>query len=705
MNRHHRIKRSNGEIVAIKVLDLDTEDDEIVDVRKEISVLSHIDNKYITRYHGSYLVGTKLWIVMDYAGGGSLRNLLKSGAIEERCISIIAREIVHALVYLHKSVKIIHRDIKAANILLTETGQVKLCDFGVAGHMPSAGNRRNSFVGTPYWMAPEIITRSQYDYKADIWSLGITIIELATGNPPFANFDPRKAIFLIPRSRPAQIEGNFSPMIKEFIALCLTEDPDQRPNAEDLLKSRFIKNAPAKGIANSLIRDLLDRHAVWKNENQNEQAVSPRENESEAVIPDEEEDSWIFDSFNSRRTSIRPGSSLIRTSNPSLHGRTSSIRPPSKVPDNSDAVESNGPAIIEAMLGQTAIVDDDDDSKNGSLNTIRSRWTSKPVAGDALGDKTDPDEDYWKSDTIKGYIGDLSPVDDSPSSGSNFPPVGSISSGNRMMHGHNTSNFESRDADSDFEKTPPIRQAPSLPLVKKTGVQEIFANESESSHMYEGDTTAVTASDSNQESLEANAGSSASHIKHQGRTITESPLSLPSATSATPHFSATTAAFHIPPRSASSSPAAAAAALSAPSTPPSQTRFLRTDSLPRGTLSPQLGASSTQDARTALGPSNLSSVTASLNSSPAQSRVPTPAMSHGSVPKNPHSRNADGKQKHSGGSNSGPTSSVANTVITIRNLEFGMVRTDEDVEKEMVLRMDETVKMLDIFEALFIERT
>ncbi|KAJ3240453.1 Serine/threonine-protein kinase 25 [Chytriomyces hyalinus] len=152
MNRHHRIKRSNGEIVAIKVLDLDTEDDEIVDVRKEISVLSHIDNKYITRYHGSYLVGTKLWIVMDYAGGGSLRNLLKSGAIEERCISIIAREIVHALVYLHKSVKIIHRDIKAANILLTETGQVKLCDFGVAGHMPSAGNRRNSFVGTPYWM-------------------------------------------------------------------------------------------------------------------------------------------------------------------------------------------------------------------------------------------------------------------------------------------------------------------------------------------------------------------------------------------------------------------------------------------------------------------------------------------------------------------------------------------------------------------------
>ncbi|KAI9342903.1 kinase-like domain-containing protein [Obelidium mucronatum] len=268
------VKKSNGQIVAIKVLDLDTDDEEIMDVQKEISVLSHIDNDYITRYHGSYLVGTKLWIVMDFAAGGSLRNLLKSGAIEERCIAIIAREILHALIYLHKSVKIIHRDIKAANILITENGHVKLCDFGVAGHMSTTGVRRNSFVGTPYWMAPEIITRSQYDFKADIWSLGITIIELATGNPPFANHDPRKAIFLIPRSRPAQLEGDFSPQIKEFIALCLTEEPEQRPSADELLKTRFIKSAAAKGF--SLIRDLVARHSIWKSQNEAE-LESPKE--------------------------------------------------------------------------------------------------------------------------------------------------------------------------------------------------------------------------------------------------------------------------------------------------------------------------------------------------------------------------------------------------------------------------------------------
>ncbi|ORY53140.1 kinase-like protein, partial [Rhizoclosmatium globosum] len=269
-------KKSNGQIVAIKVLDLDTDDEEIVDVQKEISVLSHIDNDYITRYHGSYLVGTKLWIVMDYAAGGSLRNwLLKSGAIEERCIAIIAREILYALIYLHKSVKIIHRDIKAANILITDNGHVKLCDFGVAGHMSTSGVRRNSFVGTPYCecVPPEIITRSQYDFKADIWSLEYHH-RISNRKSAVANHDPRKAIFLIPRSRPAQLEGDFSPQIKEFIALCLTEEPDQRPSAEELLKTRFIKSCPAKGL--SLIRDLVARHAQWKANNDLEQE-SPRE--------------------------------------------------------------------------------------------------------------------------------------------------------------------------------------------------------------------------------------------------------------------------------------------------------------------------------------------------------------------------------------------------------------------------------------------
>ncbi|KAI8912935.1 kinase-like domain-containing protein [Powellomyces hirtus] len=255
------LNRQTNEIVAIKVLDLDTDDDEITDVQKEITMLSHCDSEYITRYHGSYLNDTKLWVIMDYAAGGSMRSILKSGPIDEKYIAIIAREVLHALVYLHKYAAIIHRDIKAANILLTDDGKVKLCDFGVAGQITMSVLRRNSFVGTPYWMAPEIIRRAQYDYKADIWSLGITIIELATGNPPFADQDPRKAIFLIPRTRPARLEGKFSAALREFLALCLKEEPEERPSADELLRTKFIRGS-SRGTAS--LQELLARHEEWK---------------------------------------------------------------------------------------------------------------------------------------------------------------------------------------------------------------------------------------------------------------------------------------------------------------------------------------------------------------------------------------------------------------------------------------------------------
>ncbi|KAI9365991.1 kinase-like domain-containing protein [Zopfochytrium polystomum] len=259
-----RIKKNTREVIAIKVLDLDTSDDELFDVQKEISVLSHCESEYITRYHGSFLAGTKLWIVMDFAEGGSLRNILKSGTLDERSIAVIAREVLLALNYLHKSVRIIHRDIKAANILLTSTGRVKICDFGVAGQLASSGLRRHSFVGTPYWMAPEVIMRAEYAFKADIWSLGITIIELATGNPPFAELMPQKALSLIPHCRPPQLKGQFSSLMKEFVDLCLKEDPDQRPSAEDLLKTRFITSA-TKGT--SILAAVLARHEQWKKAN------------------------------------------------------------------------------------------------------------------------------------------------------------------------------------------------------------------------------------------------------------------------------------------------------------------------------------------------------------------------------------------------------------------------------------------------------
>ncbi|CAG8608009.1 13358_t:CDS:10, partial [Acaulospora morrowiae] len=238
------INNETNQVVAIKVLNLDTEEDDVGDIIKEISLLSQLsDSQNITRYYGSFLHGTKLWVIMEYAAGGSIRTLMKAGKIEEKYISLITREVLQALSYLHKC-KIIHRDIKAANILLTAEGKVQLCDFGVAGQLTASSAKRTSFVGTPrYWMAPEVITEGvNYDTKADIWSLGITVYEIATGNPPYHDLSAMRAIQLIPKNRPATLEGPFSPPIKEFVAVCLNEIPAERPTADELIRTMEANN-------------------------------------------------------------------------------------------------------------------------------------------------------------------------------------------------------------------------------------------------------------------------------------------------------------------------------------------------------------------------------------------------------------------------------------------------------------------------------
>ncbi|KAL5340530.1 kinase-like domain-containing protein [Aspergillus crustosus] len=287
------VDKRSGKSVAIKIIDVENAEDEVEDIIQEIAILSELNSPYVTRYHGSYLKGSSLWIVMEFCSGGSCSDLMRPGPIPEEYIVIIIRELLRGLDYLHSDKKL-HRDVKAANILLTSGGQVKLADFGVSSQLSATMTKKNTFVGTPFWMAPEVIKQSGYDYKADIWSLGITAIELAVGEPPYSDIHPMKVLFLIPKNPPPTLQGEYSKTFKSFVELCLRRDPRERPTAKELLEHPFIKRAKKTNY----LTELIERYERWQASNGNKKGEEDDELDNEppemSAATDEDDDLWDF---------------------------------------------------------------------------------------------------------------------------------------------------------------------------------------------------------------------------------------------------------------------------------------------------------------------------------------------------------------------------------------------------------------------------
>ncbi|EJW81548.1 STE/STE20/MST protein kinase [Wuchereria bancrofti] len=250
---HKAIHKETGHVLAVKKVPVDTDLQEII---KEISIMQQCDSKYVVKYYGSYFKNSDLWIVMEYCGAGSVSDIMRirKKTLNEAEIGAVTRDVLKGLRYLH-DLKKIHRDIKAGNILLNVEGHGKLADFGVAGQLTDTMAKRNTVIGTPFWMAPEVIQEIGYDTKADIWSLGITAMEMAEGRPPHADIHPMRAIFMIPTKPPPTLkcEVDWSLDFVNFVGQCLIKNPDDRKSAHDLLEHPFVINAPPSTVLLNMI--------------------------------------------------------------------------------------------------------------------------------------------------------------------------------------------------------------------------------------------------------------------------------------------------------------------------------------------------------------------------------------------------------------------------------------------------------------------
>ncbi|KAM7401562.1 hypothetical protein PAMP_016869 [Pampus punctatissimus] len=347
--------KETGEIVAIKQVPVESDLQEII---KEISIMQQCNSPHVVRYYGSYFKNSDLWIVMEYCGAGSVSDIIRmrNKTLMEEEIAAIVQSTLKGLEYLHFMRKI-HRDIKAGNILLNTEGQAKLADFGVAGQLTDTMAKRNTVIGTPFWMAPEVIQEIGYNCVADIWSLGITAIEMAEGKPPYADIHPMRAIFMIPQNPPPTFRNPdlWSPTFKDFVSQCLVKKPENRATATQLLQHPFIKSTKPSSILKSLITEVYEMKLKRQEEaEQREQDAEDNDNSDEDEVD--------------QGTMVRAGagdSGTIRAAG-SLSGTAQTM------------IEHEDTGTMQSQLGTMVINSDDEDEEEAGTMKRRDE-TMQPA--------------------------------------------------------------------------------------------------------------------------------------------------------------------------------------------------------------------------------------------------------------------------------------------------------------------------------------
>uniref|UniRef100_A0A8C1JS01 Mitogen-activated protein kinase kinase kinase kinase n=1 Tax=Cyprinus carpio TaxID=7962 RepID=A0A8C1JS01_CYPCA len=347
--------KQNGEFAAIKIIKMEPEDDFSV-IQQEIVMVKSCKHRNIVAYHGSYIRMNKLWICMEYCGGGSLQDIYHvTGPLSEQQIAYVCREMLQGLDYLHGQKKI-HRDIKGANILLNDHGEVKLADFGISAQITATFARRMSFIGTPYWMAPEVAAveiKGGYNELCDIWSVGITAIELAELQPPLFDVHPLRVLFLMSKSgyQPPKLKdkSKWSTTFYNFVKSMLVRNPKKRPSAKKMLTHLFVTQP---SLRQELTLELLDqlRHP------ENHKNVHTDDEDLEVTVPH----------------------SLRRIHSINRHNR---------------AERTNSDISLEQIYTQRPVAGKRESSE-GTLRSSGCQWTSPPIISRRRDESVDTDDDY-----------------------------------------------------------------------------------------------------------------------------------------------------------------------------------------------------------------------------------------------------------------------------------------------------------------------